>query len=210
MFVLRIINKLGGGVMGKLSLIWPPKLFIVTYVFERGYATSRNKTRFKQFGERSLLASNQLIIHPENITIGTDSSIQRYCVLETCPIKSHKPNLVIGNNVSIGEYSHITCANSIKIGNGVLTGRFVLITDNAHGTSNLVDLDIPPLKRFVYSKGTIEIGDNVWLGDKVTILPGVKIGKGSVIAANAVVTKDIPSYSIAGGCPAKIIKTINL
>lgn len=194
--------------MGKLSLIWSPKLSIVTYVFKRGYATSRNKARFKQFGERSLLASNQLIIHPENITIGANSSIQRYCVLETCPVKSNKPNLVIGNNVSIGEYSHITCANSIKIGNGVLTGRFILITDNAHGTNNLADLDIPPLKRSVYSKGTIEIEDNVWLGDKVTILPGVKIGKGSVIAANAVVTKNIPPYSIAGGCPAKIIKKI--
>ena len=168
----------------------------------------RNKARFKKFGTRSLLASNQLIIHPENITIGTDSSIQRYCIIETCPIGFHKPNLTIGNNVSIGEYSHITCAIFVKIGDGVLTGQFVLITDNAHGTSNFVDITMPPLKRPVYSKGTVEIDDNVWIGDKVTILPGVKIGKGGIVAANAVVTKNIPPYSIVAGCPAKIMKTI--
>ncbi len=177
-------------------------------MFRRGYATSRNKARFKQFGKRSLLAPNQLIIHPENITIGTESSIQSHCIIETHPIGFHKPNLIIGNNVSIGEYSHITCANSIKIGNGVLTGRFVLITDNAHGTSNFIDLNIPPLKRPVYSKGAVEIGDNVWIGDKVTILPGVKIGISSIIAANAVITKNIPPYSVVGGCPAKIVKTV--
>lgn len=196
--------------MGRLSLIWSPKLYMVTYIFGRGYITSRNKARFKHFGKRSLLASDQLLVHPENVTIGTDSSIQKHCVIETWPIGSYKPNLIIGNNVSIGEYSHITCANSIKIGNGILTGRFVLITDNAHGASNLADLNTPPLKRPIYSKGTIEIEDNVWIGDKVTILPGVKIGKGSVIAANAVVTKNIPPYSIVGGCPAKIIKTVKL
>ena len=112
----------------------------------------------------------------------------------------------IGNNVSIGEYSHITCTNKVTIGNGVLTGRFVLITDNSHGNNTKEVADIAPLAREIHSNGPVYIGENVWIGDKVTILPNVTIGKGCIIAANAVVTKDIPEYSVAAGVPAKVIK----
>lgn len=64
-------------------------------------------------------------------------------------------------------------------------------------------------KRELEIKGPVIIGDNVWIGDKVSILSGVTIGKGSVIACNAVVTKDVPSYSVVGGVPAKVIKQIS-
>lgn len=69
-------------------------------------------------------------------------------------------------------------------------------------------MKIPPAKRLIYSKGEIIIEDNVWIGDKATILAGVKIGEGSVIGANTVVTKDIPPYSVAVGNPVRIIKNI--
>ncbi|MBQ4055965.1 MAG: hypothetical protein IJD32_02545 [Bacteroidaceae bacterium] len=64
----------------------------------------------------------------------------------------------------------------------------------------------PPRLRNVTSKGTIVIKDNVWIGDKATILPNVTIGEGAVIAANSVITKDVPPYSVAAGNPAIIIK----
>ena len=63
-----------------------------------------------------------------------------------------------------------------------------------------------PLERPITSKGPVVIGNNVWIGDKATILPGVTIGDGAVIAANAVVTKDVPAYSVVGGNPARVIK----
>ena len=94
------------------------------------------------------------------------------------------------------------------IGDGQLTGRYVLITDNAHGENLPNELNIPPLASRVYSSGPVIIGRNVWIGDKATILPNVKIGDGAVIAANAVVTKNVPPYTVVAGCPAKIIKTI--
>lgn len=59
------------------------------------------------------------------------------------------------------------------------------------------------------SKGPVIIGQNVWVGDKATILPGVTIGDGAVIGANSVVTKDVPPYSIVGGNPAKVLKQLN-
>ena len=64
--------------------------------------------------------------------------------------------------------------------------------------------------RPVVSKGSVIIGNNVWIGDKATILPNVTIGDGAVIAANSVVTKDVPAYSVVAGNPAKVIKENNI
>ena len=60
----------------------------------------------------------------------------------------------------------------------------------------------------MYSKGPVIIQDNVWIGEKATILPGVTIGEGAIIGANSVVTKDVPAKSLVVGCPAKIVKTL--
>lgn len=117
------------------------------------------------------------------------------------------PEIIIGNNVSLGAYNHISAINSIKIGNGVLTGKWVTIVDNSHGDTNLKSLYKSPSKRPMVSKGKVLIGDDVWIGDKVTILPNVEIGKGAVIAANSVVTKNVKSYTVVGGNPATIIKS---
>lgn len=117
------------------------------------------------------------------------------------------PEIIIGNNVSLGAYNHISAINSIKIGNGVLTGKWVTIVDNFHGDTNLKSLYKSPSKRPMVSKGKVLIGDDVWIGDKVTILPNVEIGKGAVIAANSVVTKNVKSYTVVGGNPATIIKS---
>lgn len=116
------------------------------------------------------------------------------------------PQITLGNNCSIGANSHITAINCISIGNNVRMGNHILITDNAHGASNRELLDMAPNYRPLYSKGPVIIEDNVWIGEKASILPGVHIGQGCIIGANSVVTKDIPAYSIVGGNPAKIIK----
>lgn len=127
-----------------------------------------------------------------------------------------KPELNIGSHCNFGAYNHITCCEKVTIGDGTLTGKWVTISDNNHGsyqTGNCEDLhewvDVMPAFRTISVKGPVIIGKNVWIGDKATILSGVTIGDGAVIAANSVVTKNVPAYSIAAGNPAKIIKTIN-
>lgn len=155
---------------------------------------------------------------PECITIGDGTAFGEQTFLTawtsfTC-IKSGKeflqkftPSIIIGKNCHFGFNNHITSINNITIGNNLLTGKWVTITDNSHGEITKEQMLQDPLKRPVVSKGPVRIGDNVWIGDKATILPNVSIGNGAIIAANAVVTKDVPPYSVAAGNPAKIIKT---
>lgn len=150
------------------------------------------------------------LVNPQYMTI--NGYVDNYCVLE-CWDKykgqTFSPRLDIGESVSIGEYTHITCISRISIGNGVLTGRYVLISDNNHGTPGLAEeLATPPAKRELSSKGPITIEDNVWIGDRAIILGGVTIGKGAIIAANTVVTKDVPAGAIVVGNPARVIKIV--
>ena len=118
-------------------------------------------------------------------------------------------HITIGDDCIIRAYAHITAANSITIGNGLLTGTNVLITDNSHGSFTHEHLSMQPGLRPIVSKGPVVIGNNVWLGNNVCIMPGVTIGDGVVVGANSVVTHDIPAYSMAAGIPAKIIKQLS-
>jgi len=143
------------------------------------------------------------------VKIGEGTSFGRMAVLtawDTYGTNKYFPKVKIGKNCNFGDYIHLTCINEISIGDNILTGRWVTITDNAHGRSADIIEDVPPIQRKLYSKGSVIIENNVWIGDKVTILPGVKIGENSIIAANAVVSKDVPAYSIAVGNPIQIIE----
>lgn len=122
------------------------------------------------------------------------------------------PKLIIGDNVCIGEYVHIGCNNYIQIGNDVLMGSKIYITDHNHGVYRGEDADspdIPPRDRRLTEGGSVEIGARCWIGEFVTILPGVKIGEGCIIGSHSTVTHDIPANSIAVGSPARVIKEWN-
>lgn len=98
---------------------------------------------------------------------------------------------------SLNSYSQIRCKNYISIGTNVRISRNVQIWDDDHHT----------IVAGLNEKKEVIIEDNVWIGAGVIILKGVHIGRGSMIAAGAVVTKDIPPHSLAGGVPAKVIKS---
>lgn len=147
----------------------------------------------------------------KRISIGHHTVIQSHGILG-CWMKygdqSFTPSITIGDNCSIGGYNHITACNKITIGNGLLTGHYVYIGDNAHGGLSIEEANIPPVCRQLISKGEVVIGKNVWIGDKVTILGSVTIGDNVIIGANSVVTHDIPSNCMAAGIPAKVLRRI--
>lgn len=163
-------------------------------------------SKLAKTGKRIGFGSVKYLIGGKYITIDDDSCFGYDLYMTAWNIDGHKPEIRIGKNCSFGSWNHISASNSIIIGDGLLTGKWVTIVDNAHGGTGMSDLEVRPWLRPIVSKGPVIIGNNVWIGDKATILPGVTIGNGSVIAANAVVTKDVPAFCIAGGNPARIIK----
>lgn len=164
------------------------------------------KHAFQHFGTKSIICSYAKIVCGRKIVIGDNVGIGRYGVIE-----AYGPGetlITISDGCCLGDMNHLTAYTGIYLGKNVLTGRRVTISDNGHGTFDKSSLDTAPLKRTVYSKGGVKIGDNVWIGENCTILANVHIGNGAVIGANAVVTTDIPAYSCAVGVPAKVIKTL--
>lgn len=111
--------------------------------------------------------------------------------------------LSMGNFSSIGANSYIGCSGFIRIGNNVMMGPNVNLMAENHIFSRT---DIPMIQQGVSNKG-ITIEDDVWIGAKATILDGVVIGKGSVIAAGAVITSNVEPYSVMGGVPGRKIKS---
>lgn len=109
-------------------------------------------------------------------------------------------NINVGKNVFINSGCRFQDQGGITIGDGVLIGHNVVLATLNH--------DIDPKKRGTLHPAPITIGNDVWVGANATVVPGVTIGNGAIIAAGAVVTKDVPPNVIAGGVPAKILKNI--
>ena len=172
------------------------------------YPQIRKYTLSKPHPKVFFLGRHIDFVGSKNIVIGERVKVSDYSTLSTWKVDDYNPLLQIGDDTKIGAFAHISCLNDILIGNSVLIGKFVTITDNSHGRNTLEDINISPCNRNLYSKGKVVIEDYVWIGDKVTILPGVTIGKCSIIGANSVVTSDIPPFVVACGNPARIIKKI--
>lgn len=120
---------------------------------------------------------------------------------------TYHPNIIIGNGVDINFGAHIGAIDRVEIGNNVLIGSHVLITDHSHGSTSGEDMFLMPIMRPLVSKGPVIIENNVWIGEGACILAGVRIGQNAIIGANAVVTRDVPAGSVVGGIPAKVIGT---
>ena len=133
-----------------------------------------------------------------------------YCRIDAFPIVPGNC-LKIGKNVQINDFVHIAASKNVTIGDNVLIASKVFITDHNHGSYSGDYQDSPnlePDKRTIKSDEVI-IEKNVWIGEFVVVLPGVRIGQGSIIGSMSVVNKNIPPYTIAVGSPAKVIKKYN-
>lgn len=117
----------------------------------------------------------------------------------------HGARFAIG--CELGDYSGIgvDCFlhGKVKIGNDVIRGPECVFYTVNHRTDRI---DVPIRVQGHLPEQPITVGDDVWIGTRVTVLPGVHIGSHSIIAAGAVVTKDVPEYAIVGGVPAKVLK----
>lgn len=174
---------------------------LYTWLFLRGFA---------HIGKNATIKPILNSINRDKISIGDNVNIGIFSWISVstsfaginCSSK-RKIRLKIGNNVSIGNNAFIVANNDVSIGNNVIIAPYVYISDHMHEYENTkVNLSEQPLT----NSGHVSIGDNVFIGIKASILPNVSIGERSVVGAGSVVTKDVPSYSVVVGNPARVVK----
>ncbi|MEE3392707.1 MAG: acyltransferase [Lachnospiraceae bacterium] len=169
------------------------------------------KSQFNSAGKNVRIDLGMNLLNGKYVTVGDDCYFGPNCRIEAWDSYSDRkftPQIIFGNDVRINSKCHIGSINSVVIGDNCLFGSNVMIIDHSHGRNLYEEMNIHPSERELFSKGPIEIGHNTWLCENVVVLPGVKIGCCCTIGANAVVTCDIPDYSVAVGNPARVVKII--
>lgn len=161
---------------------------------------------FYSFGRKSTILRPMRIQGAKWIAVGSNVTIlNSVWLLALKPEKKRcveAPILSIGDGTSIGNFAHIVSIESVKIGSKVLIADKVYISDNLHSFD---DINIAIIDQPVKFRSAVEIGDASWIGENVCII-GARIGRHCVVAANAVVTHDVPDYCVVAGAPARIIK----
>ena len=138
------------------------------------------------------------------ILLGNNVSMGKFTTIEcTGSMKSLGKGIKVGNNVGLGTHGFLGCAGGIEIGNDVIIGNYVTMHSENH---NYSQNSLPIRLQGVNRKG-IKIGNDCWIGAKVTILDGAEIGNGCIIAAGAIVKGKFPPESIIGGIPARVIRS---
>ncbi len=164
----------------------------------------RHKPVYKEF-HRSDIIKSPIIITPEHIALGEHVYIGYHARIEGIEEyegERFNPTIKICYGVSIQQNLHLTCANYICIGENTAIAANVTITDIHHPYE---DVDMPIERQKLVVKEVV-MGADCKIFNNVVVLPGVHIGKHVTIGANSVVTHDIPAYSVAVGCPAKVIR----
>lgn len=179
---------------------------------------------FRSFGKRVVMGRNICVRHPARISVGSGTILDDYCTLDAKGKSIEDITLgeqvVIGRNttlsckggfIQIGDNSNISAncmivsESRLEIGNNVLiAGMTYIVAGGNHGTERT---DVPIIQQPMVCKGGISIEDNCWIGANATILDGVTIGRDTIVGAGAVVTNDLPPFSIAVGTPARVVKT---
>ena len=134
---------------------------------------------------------------------GTISIGEGVSIGQNVRIEAKGGDILIGNNVFIGDGCILVSQERIRIGSNCQIAEYVVIRDQDHSISSR------PIKDAGFETASIEIGEDVWIGAKATIIKGSTVGAGSVIGAHSLVRSDIPSFTLAAGIPAEVKKKIS-
>jgi acetyltransferase-like isoleucine patch superfamily enzyme len=173
-------------------------LFCGRYVVvEHGYKISAGKSLILEDQVRINALSERGVILGRNVTIKAGAIIVCSGVIKNMGI-----GLKVGNDSAIGSYSYIAAQGGIEIGSNVIIGPGVMIFSEDHNYSD----EDEPIRLQGESREKVRIEDDCWIGGGATILKGVTVGRGSVIAAGAVVKNHVPAYSVVAGVPGRVVK----
>jgi acetyltransferase-like isoleucine patch superfamily enzyme len=164
------------------------------------------RAAYRNLGFKALISHPLGIQGKRYISLAKGVTIRDRAWLIALKIDEHDPSLDIGEGSSLGFDNHIAAVRKVELGRFVLTANGVYISDNQHAFE---DITVPIMHQPVVFRSAVSIGDGTWIGEHACII-GARIGKNCVIGANAVVTKDIPDYSVVAGAPSRIIKRYNI
>ena len=168
----------------------------------------RRAGAFARFGDGSMIVFPPTVIYGEGrIEIGERTTIGPLATLSAgMPSQADlrgEPVITIGNRTVLGKGVGVVGHERIEIGDDVWTGHYIYITDQNHGYE---DLDVP-IGLQMWKNEPVSIGDGSWIGHGAVVLPGTRIGKHVVVAAEAVVAGlDVPDHSVVAGVPARIVR----
>lgn len=168
--------------------------------------TRYNRRRYKSYGKNVTILSPSMVTNHRYIEIGDNVFIREYSRIEAVRADGGvmcEPELKIGDGTHIEQFFHVGACESVEIGSNVLIAGRVYISDHNH---NFRNIEVPVMHQGIEAGGKVVIEDNSWLGEGCVILPGVTVGRGSVIGANSVVTKSVPPFSVAVGVPARVVR----
>lgn len=187
------------------------KIFRLASRLEAEHKMNELKRKLNKVGSNFQVLSGYSFLSPQYMEIGNNFSAGERFRIEAWDkygTQSFTPQITIGDNVIFNTDIHIGCINKIEIGENCLFASRIYITDHHHGEPAAAMLQLAPKDRPLITKGPVIIEKNVWVGEGVAIMPNVRIGENSIIATNAVVTKDVPQNCVVAGVPAKVIKVI--
>lgn len=159
-----------------------------------------------KMGTGTIFTEPRLLDGAQHIQIGSQCMIRPGAWLGVYQSKNQKPVIMIGNDVYIGFSCCITAIESVSIGDGCVISDYFYASDHTHGHDPRKG---SPRHQELCSKGQIKIGLNCFIGQRVSILPGIELGEHCVVGAHSVVTKSFPSFSMIAGSPATLIKTFD-
>lgn len=161
---------------------------------------------FGKIGKGSWIKKPTQIYGAPNIFIGDDVRIEQGCIFYAVKYyggKKYDSRIFLGDGTFANRDLNLTSAYEIDIGKEVVFGPNVFLTDFDHGYNDVMK---SRLQTDLISKGPIRIGDRCWIGANSFVGSGVQLGEYCVVAANSVVTKSFPAYSVVAGVPAKLVK----
>lgn len=157
---------------------------------------------FRRFGKRARIVAPLGIERADLIAIGEDVFVAPMCYLAVKPEEASGGLLEIGAGSKLGRFNHIYATRRVTLGSKVLTANGVYISDNLHSYENpAVAIMDQPLRQLA----EVTIGDGSWIGHNACIV-GASLGRGCVVGANAVVTRDAPDHCVLVGVPARIVR----
>lgn len=156
------------------------------------------RSDFRRIGENVIFEDGVKVFHPDRISLGNNVYVGHYAILKGY----HRGEMTIGDHTWIGQGSFLHSAGTITIGSAVGIGPNVTILTSVHEEGPLDQPVLFGALRF----GEVTVEDGCDIGVGAILLPGVRIGEGTIIGAGSVVTRDIPAFSVAAGNPARVLR----